>query len=118
MPCKPSGKLPERETYINPRRDRKSELFAAVLSRAKADNGIADIEGILDYYLPNGTEPELPDRDPYLTDYHFDFAPCIQFGCEGVYVDLILEGSFDASEKANCISAHSKRSVRIRRLAR
>ena len=99
MPCEASRKLPERETYIKPRRDRKSELFAAVLSRAKADNGIADIEAILDYYLPNNDETEDPNRDPFLTDYHFDFAPCIQFGCEGIYVDLVLEGSFDDSEK-------------------
>lgn len=99
MPHKGSFALPEREVYIEPRRDRKSELFAAVLKRAQANGGITDIEAILDYYLPNDNEPEFSERDPYITDYHFNFVPCIQFGCEGIYVDLILDGSFDDSER-------------------
>lgn len=99
MPHKDGFTLPKRAVYINPRRDRKSELFAAVLKRAQTNGNITDIESILDYYLPNDNEPEFPERDPYITDYHFDFVPSIQFGCEGIYVDVILEGSFDATEK-------------------
>lgn len=99
MPHKASFALPEREVYITPRRDRKSELFAAILSRARENGGIAEIETILDYYLPNDSEPEYPERDTYITDYHFDFVPRIQFGCEGIYVDMLLKGSFDTTEK-------------------
>lgn len=99
MPHKGSFALPEREVYIKPRRDRKSELFSAVLKRVQGNGGIADIEAILDYYLPNDNEPEFSERDSYITDYHFNFVPYIQFGCEGIYVDLLLDGSFDDSKK-------------------
>lgn len=99
MPRKGGFALPEREAYIEPRRERKSELFAAVLSSARANDGIADVEAILDYYLPNEGEPKYSEHDSYITDYHFNFVPCIQFGCEGIYVDLILDGSFDTTER-------------------
>ena len=42
----------------------------------------------------------MPDRDQYLTDYRFNIIPHLQFGsCEGIYLDLLLEGSFDATDR-------------------
>lgn len=85
--------------YTHPKRDRKSDLFAAILDRTRTAGDLTDIEPILDYCLPNKQEPESPDRNQYLTDYRFNILPSLQFGCEGVYLDLILEGSFDAMER-------------------
>lgn len=54
----------------------------------------------MDYILPNDNEPALPDKDSYLTDYRFDLVPQLNFGgCEGIYLNLCLEGSFDSSDK-------------------
>lgn len=104
MPREEGCTIPKRDVYIKPERDRKSDLFAAVLSRVKENGAVADIEEILDYYLPSKTEPECTERDSYLTDYHFEFVPRILFGGEGIYVDLVLEGSFDATNrKTLCI---------------
>lgn len=85
--------------YTHPKRDRKSDLFAAILDKARTAGDLTDIEPILDYCLPNKQEPESPDRNQYLTDYRFNILPSLQFGCEGVYLDLILEGSFDATDR-------------------
>ena len=88
------------EPYTRPRRDRKSTLLQRILEAARADGAIAEAEAILDYILPNNMEPEYPDRDSYLTDYHFDLVPHLSFGgCEGIYLSLCLEGSFDGSDK-------------------
>lgn len=86
------------EPHTKPRRDRKSTLLQRILEAARADGAIA--EAILDYILPNDREPECPDRDSYLTDYRFDLIPSLNFGsCEGIYLSLYLEGSFDGSDK-------------------
>lgn len=86
--------------YTHPKRDRKSELFNAILDRARVAGDLIDIDQILDYCLPNKEEPESPDRDQYLTDYRFNIIPHLQFGsCEGIYLDLLLEGSFDATDR-------------------
>lgn len=93
---------PEKQMldYTHPKRDRKSELFEAILNRARAAGDLADIDPILDYCLPNKEEPEPPERDQYLTDYRFNILPILQFGsCEGIYLDLLLEGSFDATDR-------------------
>lgn len=90
------------EPYIEPRRDRKSTLLYAVLERARADGDLKEIEPILDYYLPNKKEPLEPSEDTYLTDYSFSAVPSMDFGCEGIYVDLSLVGSFDDSGKNRC----------------
>ena len=88
------------EAYTKPRRDRKSTLLKRILEAARADGAIAEAEAILDYILPNENEPECPDRDSYLTDYRFDLIPSLNFGsCEGIYLSLCLEGSFDGSDK-------------------
>ena len=69
------------------------------MERARADGSISGIEPILDYYLPNSSEPNFSDRDTYLTDYQFDIVPAIMFGSsEGIYVDVYLEGKFDGSD--------------------
>lgn len=50
------------------------------------------------YIHPSDNEPALPGEDGYLTDYHFDLVPHLSFGnCEGISLNLYLEGSFDAS---------------------
>jgi len=85
--------------YTHPKRDRKSVLFTATLDRVRASGYMTEIEPILDYCLPNPLEPEAPDRDQYLTDYRFNIIPSLQFGGEGIYIDLLLEGSFDATER-------------------
>ncbi len=86
--------------YTHPKRDRKSGLFTAILDRARVAGDLSDIEPILDYCLPNTQEPEWPDRDQYLTDYRFNIVPILQFGyCEGIYLDLLLEGSFDVTDR-------------------
>ena len=59
---------PEKQMldYTHPKRDRKSELFKAILNRARAAGDLADIDPILDYCLPNKEEPEPPEliREP------------------------------------------------------
>ena len=88
------------EPYARPRRDRKSTLLQRILEEARASGAITEAEAILDYILPSDKEPDPPDRDSYLTDYRFDLVPCLSFGgCEGIFLSLYLEGSFDGSDK-------------------
>lgn len=89
-----------REEYTNPQRDRKSTLFHAILDRMQEDGCMAVIQPILDYYLPNKGEPLHSEEDTELTDYRFDIVPRMNFGAsEGIYVDLYLEGSCDATDR-------------------
>lgn len=88
------------EQYTKPERDRKSTLFWAILNRARAEGSLSDIEPILNYYLPNREEPAAPEQDTYLTNYRFDIVPSMTFGSnEGIFVNLVLNGEFDASGK-------------------
>ena len=88
----------KREEYINPKRDWKSDLFRAILERARADGSLAEIEPILDYYLPNDGESLSSGKDGPLTNYEFNFVPVMSFGSsEGIYVDLYLDGDCDGS---------------------
>lgn len=90
--------IQKREEYINPKRDRRSDLFRAILERARADGSLTEIETILDYYLPNDGESLSSERDAPLSNYEFNFVPVISFGgSEGIYVDLYLDGDFDGS---------------------
>lgn len=91
-----------KEPYTEPRRDRKSTLLDAVLDRARACGDLKEIEPILDYYLPSKEEPLNPSEDTYLTDYSFSAVPSMDFGSEGIFVNLSLIGSFDVSEKERC----------------
>lgn len=85
--------IQKRVEYINPKRDFKSDLFRAILERARADGSLAEIEPILDYYLPNDGEPLSSRTEGPLTNYEFNFVPVISFGgSEGIYVDLYLDG--------------------------
>lgn len=90
------------EPYTAPRRDRKSTLLYAVLDCARESGDLCGIEPILDYYLPNKKEPLHPENDTYLTDYSFSAVASMRFGCEGIFVDLSLVGSFDGSQKERC----------------
>ena len=85
------------EPYTRPRRDRKSTLLQRILEAVRADGAVAEAEAVLDNILPNDSAPVLPDRDSYLTDYHFDLVPHLSFGGEGICLSLCLEGSFDSS---------------------
>ncbi len=90
--------IQKREEYINPKRDWKSDLFRAILERARADGSLAEIESTLDYYLPNDGESLSSGKDGPLTNYEFNFVPVISFGgSEGIYVDLYLDGDCDGS---------------------
>jgi len=86
------------EPYSKPCRDRKSTLLRRVLEAARADGTIAEAEAILDYILPTDNEPTSPERDSYLTDYRFNVVPSLVFGCEGIFLELRLEGTFDTSD--------------------
>lgn len=90
------------EPYTAPRRDRKSAFLYAVLDRARANGDLKEIEPILDYYLPNRQEPPAPDEDFYLTDYSFAAEAKVSYGCEGIFADLDLVGTFDDSGKGRC----------------
>lgn len=90
--------IPKREEYIQPQRDYKSNLFQAILERARADGSLAEIEPILDYYLPNDGESLSLEKGGPLTNYEFNFVPIISFGgSEGIYVRLYLDGDCDGS---------------------
>lgn len=92
--------IPLREEYIHPKRDRRSDLFFAILDRMRKDGCMEVVEPILDYHLPKKEEPYEVREDTELTDCHFNLFSRIDFGgCEGIFVDLCLEGSFDASER-------------------
>ena len=87
-----------REKYITPRRDRKSTQFHAILDRMREDGCMNVVQPILDYYLPDKEEPLQPREDSELTDYRFSLIPRIDFGAsEGIYVDLYMDGKFDAT---------------------
>ena len=91
------------EPYTAPRRDRKSALLYAVLERARACGDLREIEPILDYYLPTEQEPMASDLDSYLTNYQFSAVANISYGCEGIFVDLVIEGDFDDSGANRCV---------------
>lgn len=87
-----------RPPYTKPRRDRKSTLFQKMLEMARANEGTAEIYDILDFVHSAGYAPIKGRADTYLTDYRFDIVPQLTFGTnEGVYLTLLLEGTFDSS---------------------
>lgn len=94
---------PGETRYTAPRRDRKSALLYAVLERARACGDLREIEPILDYYLPTEQEPMASDLDSYLTNYQFSAVANISYGCEGIFVDLVIEGDFDDSGANRCV---------------
>ena len=40
--------------------------------------------------------------DSYLTNYQFSAIANISYGCEGIFVDLAIEGNFDDSGTNRC----------------
>ncbi len=103
--------------YTHPKRDRKSELFNAILDRARAAGDLIGIDPILDYCLPNKEEPESPDRDQYLTDYRFNILPHLQFGCEGSTSTCSWRAVSTRRTAPDCLSVRLRRCARIRRRA-
>lgn len=57
----------------------------------------------MDYYLPTEQEPLSSDMDSYLTNYQFSAVANISYGCEGIFVDLVIEGDFDDSGANRCV---------------
>lgn len=92
--------LSEFETYTQPKRDTKKDLIQAIFTQARAAGDLAEIDPILDYILPSDSEPLCYYQNTVLTNYQFDVVPTISFGeSEGIYVDVRLQGQFDASGK-------------------
>ncbi len=89
---------PERPTEVF--RDTGGSLFSATIRMAKANGDFAKAEAILDYYLPceheGGTKEGVK-----LTAYEFDFAPILNYGSEGIYIDCYLKGKFDGSGRSS-----------------
>ena len=66
---------------------------------ARADGCMVEMDGLLDY-----SASVSESQDTYLTDYRFDVVPHIQFGSnEGVYLTLMLEGSFDSTDSRKAV---------------
>lgn len=88
-----------KRPYCKPRRDRKSTLFQHIMELARVDGSMAEMDGLLDY-----TASVSESQDTYLTDYRFDVVPHIRFGSnEGVYLSLMLEGSFDSTDSRKAV---------------
>ena len=66
---------------------------------ARADGSMVEMDGLLEY-----SASVRESQDTYLTDYQFDVVPHIQFGSnEGVYLTLMLEGSFDSTDSRKAV---------------
>lgn len=88
-----------KRPYWKPRRDRKSTLFQHTIELARADGSMAEMDGLLDY-----TASVSESQDTFLTDYRFDVVPHIKFGSnEGIYLTLMLEGSFDSTDNKEAV---------------
>lgn len=74
------------------KRDTNADLMRAVHGLVAQNGCYAVAEPIIDYFLPESINVRK------LTDYHFDFLTCVNFGgSEGIYLDCFLKGSFDQS---------------------
>lgn len=85
---------PEKPTEVF--RDTGGSLFSSVIRMAKANGDFDKAGAILDYYLPCEHESGIREG-VVLTAYEFDFAPILNYGSEGVYIDCYLRGKFDES---------------------
>lgn len=82
-----------------PRRDRKRTLFQRILEAARADGSITEAKTILQC----SESPIDPSENSYLTDYRFNVVPTLVFCREAIFLELYLEGSFDASGETRAI---------------
>ena len=71
------------------------QLFERIMERAKESGDLARFDAINEYVLPEAYE------EAKLCSYEFDMLPAVGFGCEGVYIDCYLKGSFDESDRAS-----------------
>lgn len=71
------------------------QLFEKIMERAKKNGDLARFDGISEYVLPETYE------EAKLCNYEFDMLPAVGFGCEGIYIDCYLKGSFDESDRAS-----------------
>ena len=85
---------PEKPTEVF--RDTGGSLFSSVIRMAKASGGFDKAGAILDYYLPCEHESGIREGVA-LTAYEFDFAPILNYGSEGIYIDCYLKGKFNES---------------------
>ena len=86
---------PER-SHTQVFRDTGGSLFCAALKLAGESGDFEKARPILDYVLPSEHEG-LSSESVELTAYEFDFAPIVNFGSEGIYLDCYLKGKFDES---------------------
>lgn len=71
------------------------QLFEKIMERAKENGDLARFDPINEYVLPETYE------ESRLCSYEFDMLPALGFGCEGIYIDCYLKGSFDESNRAS-----------------
>jgi hypothetical protein len=69
------------------------QLFEKIMERAKDNGDVARFDAIKEYVLPEEYETAK------LCNYEFDMLPAVGFGCEGIYIDCYLKGSFDESDR-------------------
>jgi hypothetical protein len=69
------------------------QLFEKIMERAKGNGDLARFDAINEYVLPEEYETAK------LCSYEFDMLPAVGFGCEGIYIDCYLKGSFDESDR-------------------
>lgn len=81
-------------------RDTGGSLFSSVIRMAKASGDFDRAGAILDYYLPCEHESGIREGVA-LTAYEFDFAPILNYGSEGIYIDCYLKGKFDESGRSS-----------------
>lgn len=89
---------PEKPTEVF--RDTGGSLFSSVIRLAKANGDFDKAGAILDYYLPCEHESGIREGVA-LTAYEFDFAPILNYGSEGIYIDCYLKGKFDESGRSS-----------------
>lgn len=69
------------------------QLFEKIMERAKENGDLTRFDAINEYVLPESYE------EAKLCSYEFDMLPAVGFGCEGIYIDCYLKGSFDESDR-------------------
>lgn len=70
-----------------------------MIRMAKEAGEFGKAKAILDYILPCEHEESIREKVK-LTAYEFDFQPCINYGCEGIFIDCYLMGKFDESGRS------------------
>ncbi|KAF5069972.1 hypothetical protein DSECCO2_226950 [anaerobic digester metagenome] len=69
------------------------QLFEKIVDCARESGDLARFDTIIEYVLPEEYE------EAKLCSYEFNMLPAMGFGCEGIYIDCYLKGSFDESDR-------------------